>query len=202
MIKTRIKNYWEKKSVWSKLSDLFFVLLFIVMLFPQGRMIIGGAINQLKAKLTTPTMIKRDQIKNAGDIYWELIDIKGRKVDINDHKGKVLFVNLWATWCPPCVGEMPEIQALYDNYKNDDRIQFLLISNESINKISGFINRKSYSFPVFSSVSPAPQVFESNSIPTTFLLSKNGDIIIRETGAANWSGKKMTDLIDRLMEEK
>ena len=197
----RINKYWATKSIWSKLSDFIFIGLVIVLLFPQGRMAVGGFVNNIKAQVINPSKLSEEIVVSAENFNWSLKDSKGNIVNLQNYKGKVLFINLWATWCPPCVGEMPEIQELYDTFKSNEDIAFLMISNEKVPKINHFVESKDYSFPVFSSQIEAPTVFGTNSIPTTFVVSKSGKMVIKEIGAANWGGEKMQKLVRDLLEE-
>ncbi len=189
------KGYWERKSLFGKISDLIFVIFIIALLFPQGRMAIGGFVNNIKAKLSTPAKLSHEISLAPEDYNWVLTNEKGEQVNLQDYKGKVLFVNLWATWCPPCVGEMPEIQKLYDIFKNDDNVRFFMISNENTTKTSHFKQQNGYTFPIYTARTNPPAAFATRSIPTTFVISKSGKIVIKKTGAANWGGKKMQEMI-------
>lgn len=201
MLKEKIQNYWQNKTVWNKISDLIFIAFIVALFIPQGRMAIGGFVNRAKAKIMNPS-VREDGIQlSEKDYHWPLTDLEGNPVNLNDFKGKVVFLNLWATWCPPCVGEMPEIQKLYDQFKSNDDIAFLMVSNEDNPTIQNFINKRDYSFPVYSTRSASPEPFLTRSIPTTFVISKGGEIKIRETGAYNWGGSKMVGIIQGLLEE-
>ncbi len=194
------KKSWSEKSIFSKLSDLAFIVIIVAMFFPQGRLAIGGFVNSIKAKISNPSRLSDNETVAVNNLTWKLQDTEGNAINLADMKGKVLFINMWATWCPPCVGEMPEIQKLYDIYKDNDDIAFFMVSNEKSGKIKSFVDKKGYSFPVFTSISNSPDAFASKSIPTTFVISKKGEIVVRETGAANWGGKKMQKLINELLE--
>ncbi len=198
---TKISNYLEKKSTFGKLSDLLFILFIGALLFPQGRMAIGGFVNNLKAQVSNPSKLAHEISIAEDNFNWELIDQQGSIVNLKDHKGKVLFINLWATWCPPCVGEMPEIQQLYDEFKSEDGIEFLMISNQNMTKINRFLKSKNYNFPAYSTKFRAPTAFSTQTIPTTFVVSKSGKIVIKKIGAANWGGKKMKKLVRELLAE-
>ena len=76
-----------------------------------------------------------------------------------------------------------------------------MISNESNEKIKAFVEKRGYTFPVYSSQRQSPAPFVTQSIPTTFVISKSGQILIRETGAYNWGGEKMVSIIEGLLEE-
>ena len=200
-MKERIKKYWKSKSNFAKFGDAFFVVFVVAMLFPQGRLTIGGAINRVKALCVEPTYDTNGESISEGDFNWDLQDTNGNNINLNNSRGKVIFINLWATWCPPCVGEMPEIQKLYDHFKNNDKIEFYLITNDKLDKIKAFISKRGYSFPTYHSVSETPIPFRVRSIPTTFVISKSGKIVLRETGAANWGGKKMIQIVEKLIQE-
>ncbi len=198
--KERINKY-KKKSIGAKISDIVFVLFIAAMLTPSGRMAIGGFVNRIKAMIIAPSVnSEKNTVQLSESNYnWELKSIDGNNVNFSDYKGKVIFLNFWATWCPPCVGEMPEIQKLYNLYKNNKNIQFLIVTNETVSKAQEFIRKREYNFPVFSSVSTTPSVFKSNVIPVTFIISKEGKILVNETGATNWSGKTTVELIEKLI---
>ncbi len=199
-----IKNYiekYKKKSLWSKITDVIFIIFILVMLTPSGRMGVGGFVNRIRAYIVTPSVKSaKDIVKLSETSYnWQLENPENASVNFADYKGKVIFLNFWGTWCPPCVGEMPEIQKLYNKYKDNPDIQFLLVTNEPMQKAKGFINKRNYSFPIFTSQTKSPTVFQSNAIPVTFIISKKGEIMVRETGATNWSGQKTQKLINELI---
>jgi len=200
-MKERIKKYWKSKSILSKLSDTFFVIFVTAMLFPQGRLAIGGAINRVKALIVQPSIEDNGQTLAEADYNWELIDVNGQKLNLNSSKGKVIFINLWATWCPPCVGEMPEIQKLYNQFKDNDNVDFYLITSDPIKKMKSFVDKRGFSFPVYKAQSDSPFPFKVKTIPTTFVISKSGKIVLQKTGAANWGGSKMVKIINDLSNE-
>ena len=200
-MKERIKKNWKTKSFLSKAGDAFFLIFVIAMLFPQGRLAIGGAINRVKAFVVEPSIIDDGKLIPENDFNWSLQEIDGSKINLSQSKSKVIFINLWATWCPPCVGEMPEIQALYDRFKDNKNIDFYLITNDKISKIKSFIEKRGYTFPVYHSLSDTPISFRTRSIPTTFVISKSGKIVIQKTGAANWGGNKMIKIVDELIKK-
>ena len=197
----KFKNYWKNKSFFAKLSDAIFIIILVAMLFPQGRLAIGGAVNRIKALISQPSIEDNGILIADEDYNWQLKDINNNTVNLKNSKGKVIFINLWATWCPPCIGEMPEIQKLYDEFKNENDIVFYLITDDTVDKMKKFVMNKGYTFPVFKSMSPTPVPFRVRSIPTTFVISKSGKIVIQKTGAANWGGEKMKKIIKELLDK-
>ena len=138
-----------------------------------------------------------DKKLSDNDYLWKISNLQGEDFNLGDFKGKVIFLNFWATWCPPCRAEMPGIQDLYNDYK--DKVSFILVSNETPGKIIPFLNSKSFNLPVYTPLYQTPQIFESNSIPTTFIISKDGKIVLKDTGAKKWDGQKARILLDKLI---
>lgn len=194
---------WKSKSLWSKIADIVFLALIIALITPGGRLTVGSFVNKIKSNIINPSINSEDELKtlSENDLNWILYDLEGEILNLSDFKDKVIFINVWATWCPPCVGEMPGIQKLYDKYKNNQNIKFFLISNENIENVKKFIKKKNYTFPVYISETNSPDAFKTSSIPATFLISKNNKIIINETGALKWSGEKMINVVEKLIKE-
>ena len=196
---SRFVEQWKKKSIFSKVTDILVIVFIVALMAPQGRLVIGGFINRVKAMIVNPdTSGKNIAVLSENDYKWQLIDLNGNRVEFSEFKDKVVFINFWATWCPPCVGEMPEIQELYDNFKDNSDVKLLLITDENIEKVKTFIADRKYTFPVYIIASKKPAVFDSPSIPTSFVVSKKGEIKMKETGATKWGGDKMKKFVQKL----
>jgi len=194
---------YKKKSLKAKIYDVVFIIFIIAMLTPSGRLAIGGFVNRIKAMIIQPSVTSEKDVVQLTekDYNWEFKDISGNTVNLSDFENKVVFMNFWATWCPPCVGEMPAVQDLYNTYKDDERIQFLMLTDDDPEKIKNFIKKREYTFPVFRYQFRPPNVFQSSVIPTTYIISKKGKIKVKETGASNWNGKTTKELINKLLSE-
>ena len=184
----------EKKK--STIKNIVFVIIIGLLIIPKTRQQIQIGLQTVIAKLS-PSIEKAEDAKLVSDYNWKLIDLEGNTFNFNEAKGKVILVNIWATWCPPCIAEMPSIQALYNDY--GDKIEFVLVSNESQEVITSFLKKKNYSFKAYKSLTAPPTTFNVKSIPRTFLLNKEGQIIIDESGAANWNSEKVRATIDELL---
>lgn len=101
-------------------------------------------------------------------------------------------VNLWATWCTPCVKEMPTLQALHDS--TSDGVSVVLVSQERKRTVRQFLADKDYDVPVYVA-SDLPTVLEGRGIPRTFVVDGQGRVRYRHVGAANWN----TDAVRRLL---
>ena len=108
---------------------------------------------------------------------YEVEDLNGKKVSLNDVKGKYVFLNFWATWCPPCQSEMPELQALYEKYLGDD-VAVVTISmpdtKQSVEDIKNYIQQEGYSFPVWIDDGFFSVQFNVASLPTSYVIQKDG----------------------------
>jgi thiol-disulfide isomerase/thioredoxin len=130
--------------------------------------------------------------------------LNGEKVQLKAPKGKIIFLNFWATWCGPCKEEMPSMEALYQHFKDRNFI-FLTIAldfggQEPVRK---FIENYRYQFPVLiDSSGKTLDLFEVSKIPTTLIIDKNGKMIGRVIGPRNWSSPEFFTLIEQMLRDK
>ncbi|KAA9332816.1 TlpA family protein disulfide reductase [Adhaeribacter soli] len=129
-----------------------------------------------------------------------LQDLQGNTVQFSNLKNKVIFLNIWATWCPPCVAEMPGIQRLYDKVKGNKNIAFVMLSvdQNGMEKVKKFIAKKGFTFPVYLPASNIPAVFQTQSIPATFILGKDGKLATRHNGMADYDTKEVKEYLEKL----
>ncbi|WP_421945337.1 TlpA family protein disulfide reductase [Pedobacter sp.] len=126
-------------------------------------------------------------------------NLKGETTDLNDLKGKVIFLNFWATWCPPCRAEMPSINKLYSQFKNDKNVVFLFVDADSdLPKSIKFMTDRKYEMPIYKSASEVPQQIFSGSLPTTVIFDKQGRLSFKHEGIANYADKKFIEFINQL----
>jgi len=123
----------------------------------------------------------------------------GAAVDFGQFRGKVVFLNFWATWCPPCVAEMPAIQALYDQLGSDKLVFVMVATNDETAKVKKFVARKGYTFPVYELNGPLPSCYESNVVPTTFVIDPQGKIVARHQGMANYDSEEFRAFLRNLV---
>src|SRR5579883_1999438 len=118
-----------------------------------------------------------DEDKQRGSAEFTLSDIHGKSWKLSDLRGKVVLVNFWATWCPPCRKEMPDLQALFDKYKGKGLI-VLAISDEEEAKVKPFIQAQGITFPVM--LDPGDkvhQLFQVEGIPKSFVYDRDGKLV-------------------------
>jgi len=144
-------------------------------------------------------VVSVEEQETLADYHWRLVDVEGKHTDFKSFEGKVVVVNIWATWCPPCVAELPSFAELYEDYK--DEVVFAFVANDDKDKVEQFTEKKGYRLPIYFQVSSIPKELMSKSIPATYIISKSGKIVVDEKGAANWNSDKTRTLVDQLISE-
>lgn len=130
-------------------------------------------------------------------------DEDGKTVLLSSLKGKVVFINLWATWCPPCIHEMPSINELRKTFKDNDDLVFLMVDVDgNIEKSSKWMKSKKFDLPVHVPDSEIPRELFGGSIPTTIIVDKQNNIVGRQVGGADYSSQEVIDLMTKLLNEK
>lgn len=178
-------------------SNILFGIVVLLLIIPQTRMPILVTVQRIIA--FSPSTIAEDKRETIVDYSWNLRALNASNVNLEDAKNEVIVINLWATWCPPCVAEMPSFQALYDDYGS--RVAFYFVSNEKSEILNRFMERHNYTMPIFQALEAAPTQLNSNALPTTYVIAKNGEIVIKKTGVADWNSRKMRSLLDKLIAE-
>ncbi len=104
-------------------------------------------------------------------------DLDGKTIQLKDQRGKVVFIDFWATWCGPCRMEMPHIEKLFQEFKGNDKIAFFGASNEEKGTVTGFLKKNEYNFPiVLVQAEDARGKFNVTSIPAGFVIDAEGII--------------------------
>jgi len=131
--------------------------------------------------------LEESGINSPAAYDWSLEDLQEQPVSFARFKGKTVFLNVWATWCPPCVGEMPSIARLAANPKLQGKdIAFVCVSvDDSIDAVRRFTADKKWPMTVLHA-SSLPPVYTTEGIPATFILDPSGRIVAAEVGASDW----------------
>lgn len=130
------------------------------------------------------------------------VDGEGNHLDMAALEGKVVFINFWATWCPPCIAEMPSIDKLYQRFKEHEQVAFLIVDvDNKIEESKAFMKDKKLSLPVHVARGKIPSAWLGRSIPTTVILDKKGEMVARHEGMADYGTQQVFDFIDNLIAE-
>ena len=127
-------------------------------------------------------------------------DLEGNEFSLRNFENKVLFINYWATWCNPCLAEMPSMAELYNQYKENNNIVFLYLSKEDADTIIDYIPKDDSlgQLPIYKVVTD-DDLFSTRGIPTTFIVNRNGEIVIKDVGSAAWNDQSVIDYLDKLL---
>lgn len=158
------------------------------------------AIGRLQSLIVALGIVQPDLIddkeQQTANYEFNLLDTRGNSIDVRDFKHKTIFLNFWATWCPPCIAEMPDIHDLYEEIGNREDVEFILVSlDEDFSKAKAFVAKRNYQFPIYQMLGQRPEVFQSQSIPTTFIISKKGKIVAKRAGMAKYNTEKVISLM-------
>jgi thiol-disulfide isomerase/thioredoxin len=126
-----------------------------------------------------------------------LLSENNTTIPLSNFKNKVLFINIWATWCPPCRKEMPSIQNLSQRISSPD-VEFLLISSEDLDKIVSFKKETDLRLPVYSLPGNLPPMLRGEYIPRTYIIDRFGKIVHQHVGEKDWNTEDIYGFINFL----
>lgn len=182
-------NFLKKNLIYIVLSIFALLVLFVpsVKEFIQKQILMSPSFKKLESE----TVLMEQEM----DFPMKGINVPS--ANLKDFRGKVVFLNFWATWCPSCRAEMPSIQELYNKQK--DNMSFVLVAFEKDEKkVREYLSKNNYTFPVyivqqeqFLSPKLMPSVF-----PTTFILGKDSRILKKETGAIDWNSDSVHEFVN------
>jgi peroxiredoxin len=132
---------------------------------------------------------------------FSLPNLQGRTITLSSLKGKVVFLNVWATWCQPCIDEMPTIQRLYDRLQPHG-LEVLTVSLDPLGPqiVEPFLKRYGLSFPVLLDVrSQLQRLYGTTGVPESFIIDKAGRLVEKVVGPRDWSHPNMLNMFQQLM---
>ncbi|MFW5976834.1 MAG: redoxin domain-containing protein [Bacillota bacterium] len=169
---------------------IIFIFIFLIFLFniTYSSVIIGEEPqenkNSLKIWSITETSNSSEPVtgnKAPGFTYKKEDE---EKIRLSDLEGKIVFLNFWASWCPPCKEEMPDIQNIYEKYKDQKNVKILTVNlQEEDNTVTNYLNNNELNFPVLMDEGTLAQSYYVSSIPTSFFIDQEGIIQKIQKGA-------------------
>lgn len=191
--------------MWLKIT-----IFIIILLLPLGGLILsreGFPYKRQSPAITDGDLFKKLNIeKSDKEIQapdFTLKDLDGNQVSLRDFRGKVVFLNFWATWCPPCRLEMPAMERLHVEL-NDQGLVILAVNyREGPEEIQAFLKQHDLTFTAL--LDEKAEVFElykAWSLPTTYLINKKGEILGRVIGYRDWHSEQAKAFFRQLLEEK
>jgi len=173
-------------------KSAFIFCLFLLMAMASGSP--GNTCAEAISPLNT------DSILNSRAPDFTLKDLNGINIPLSSFKGKVVLLNFWATWCPPCRDEMPALSKLYHVLKNRGLEVVAVSTDRSINDIKDFLEKNKVNFPVlFDADRSAARLYRVFSMPTTFLIDRSGKIVEKFYGEYDWTEPETKGKIEKLL---
>lgn len=156
---------------------LFALVCFVALLFGGGSMVRGWIYGYGLPRVQSPPPA----------VYsWQAIGLDGSPLPMDQFKGEVLLINVWATWCGPCVAEMPSLQRLHDALADEGLKVLALSSDESVAPVAEFVADRAFTLPVAMIGPTLPPVFATDVLPTTFVVARDGRVVSRLEGTHPW----------------
>ena len=193
-IKKWLRNNWG-----TAIMLLFFLLLLVSPNFKTWvmRQIISTGIMNAKVEKKEVISSSKTPAEN-----FMVMDNSGNTINTSDLKGKVVFMNFWASWCPPCRAEFPSIQKFYERYKDNPGVIFLTVNlDEDPGLGEAYLKKEQFTVPFLVPAGNIPSAYFSGSLPTTVVLDKNGGIRLQHAGMADYSKASFYKEIDALLDE-
>ena len=199
----------ENKKSWLRKNGFTAVLLIFIALMifsPDGK---SCFLRQISATVILNSKIESATQENGSKKeeippYFSVTDWStGKQINTADLNGKVLFINFWASWCPPCRAEFPSIQKFYEQYKTNPNLVFLTINlDENPELGKKYLAKEHFTVPFMAPSSEIPKEIFEGSLPTTVVLDKKGAIRLHHKGVADYSTNSFYDQIEGLISEK
>ncbi|MCR9250544.1 MAG: TlpA family protein disulfide reductase [bacterium] len=175
-------------------------ILLILIYTPLGTKITSTLQRGILATgLIKPRLETDESEAQQADYEFTISDRDGNRIDFTNYKGKTIFLNFWATWCGPCIAEMPDINELHNSYKDNDSIEFIMIAvDDDFQKALDYVDEKEYSLPIFKLKTSLPSVYSASTIPTTYVISPRGKIVVERHGIAKYNSESFKEFIRNL----
>lgn len=135
---------------------------------------------------------------------FKLTDLQGDLVTMADLRGKVVFLNIWATWCAPCREEMPSMEKLYERLHGDKGFVMLAVSQDtsSSEEVMAYVKKHGYHFDVLLDPKNAvAEAYNVSGVPETFIIDREGRIVAHHSGAFDWSQPSIQDALEELLKD-
>lgn len=190
-----LKKWLTKSNVG---NILFFAAVLAILFIPSAKsLLIRGLMD---VGFFQPDIEHLAKAPVVADITFK--SSTGKTISLTELKGKVIFINFWATWCPPCLAELPAINSLHQKLSDNPNVVFLLVDADSkLNKSVPFMKDKGYNLPVFEALTDVPASISGPSIPTTVVINNKGQMVYNHLGIANYNSSKFMAYLQQLAAE-
>ncbi len=142
----------------------------------------------------------RDSLEKA-DFSWSIMSLNGERRTLESFRGRVIVINSWATWCEPCVAELKSLTSLREAIP-DSGLVFALVAAQQRAPVASFVRRRALPLPVYLEMSAAPAVYRFEAVPTTWIIDRDGRIVLRRRGAMRWDTPEIRALLLGLLRNR
>jgi thiol-disulfide isomerase/thioredoxin len=171
--------------------------LFLPLLFPAG--LSAEKLTEADFRAVGLATLK----EGTKSIDFTLLGLDGKKIALSSFKGKLVFLNFWATWCPPCRAEMPAMERLYQKLKGKGLEILAVDLQEELKSVQNFVKQNKLSFTVvLDKDGRMGATYGARSIPTSYIIGRNGDVLGGTIGGKEWDSPEMIAFFTRLLEAK
>jgi thiol-disulfide isomerase/thioredoxin len=186
------RTSWINRGFW--LGGSLGCLVPVVLILAAALWVVHLAREELGSKLETPAVPGETTLT----LDWNFEPVSDTAPAFAEVRGKVVFLNVWATWCNPCRMEMPAIQNLYHKVSDNPRIAVVCVSNETRAAIRAFLTKEQLDLPVYRAPDDIPKALHTDGIPATFILDPTGKVMFSHVGAARWDDDMVVSFLDSL----
>jgi thiol-disulfide isomerase/thioredoxin len=188
---------WFNRS--NVLNAAFFAIALALVFNPSAKaLVIEG---MMKVGLFQPKLSHEVIMDHAAVTLPDVVfqSPNGKTIRLSEQKGKVVFINFWATWCPPCIAEMPSISGLYEKLKSNRNVAFIMVdADHNFQKSVPFMTKHRFAMPLYQLAGNVPESLASNNIPTTTIIDKSGKIVFHQEGSADYSNPKILAYLNEI----
>ena len=177
---------FNKRLIKKVLNYLLIAFLIFIIVSPNGK---AWVLRQFISVGLFKAEIKKDAVKDfLNNSSFSFTDSKGNINNTSMLQGKVVFINFWVSWCPPCRAAMPSINDLYKKLQSDTNFVFLSRNEDDYkSKANADLENNDFSFPIFYASGNVPGEIFAGTLPTTIVLSKQGRIVLKHEGLAGYN---------------
>ena len=184
----------KRKTVLNILLIAFILSFFVTPLGYHSKILL----NRIFAG--TPSEIPAGKRKQIIDYEWRLKDAEWNIINFRPSKGRVVFINFWASWSLPSDAQLNSIQNLYDQYKG--KVDFYIITNEEQEPVRAYMEENDYHFPVTYLIIGDKSSLPVLKPPGSYIVDKKGSVVVEEHAIKDWDNKTVFALLDRLIKEE
>lgn len=153
----------------------------------------------MKVGLFSPNVENKIIAKAPENLYLQFINQNNETTTLQDFKNKVVFINIWATWCPPCRAEMPSIKKLIHRVENENVVFLFIDADANLADSNSWLAKNDYPFNNYiANINTLPKDWYKGALPTTLVLNKDGDLVYQHSGTANYDTDEFYQFITDL----